>query len=129
LSGLAADLSAAPAPDGRVVRPASSPLHPTAGVVVTHRNLALGLHEFRLLARAPRGDGRLLRFPQSHDGLDAFPEGGRGEHLLLDGVEHESDSEGDDFIKNLLTVRIEERCAFAIYKPTGFASVTGLTTP
>ena len=29
LSGLAAELAAAPAPDGRVVRPASSSLHPT----------------------------------------------------------------------------------------------------
>ena len=34
LSGLAAELAAAPAPDGRVVRPASSPLHPTGGVVL-----------------------------------------------------------------------------------------------
>jgi len=37
-----------------------------------------------------------------------------------------SDSNEDDFIKNLLTVRAEERVAFATYKPTGFASVTGL---
>src|SRR4030095_7314876 len=34
LSGLAAELAAAPAPDGHVVRPASSPLHPTGGVVL-----------------------------------------------------------------------------------------------
>jgi len=40
-----------------------------------------------------------------------------------------SDSNEDDFIKNLLTVRVEERVAFATYKPTGFASVAGLVTP
>ena len=37
-----------------------------------------------------------------------------------------SDSNEDDFIKNLLTIRVEERAAFAVYQPTGFASVTGL---
>ena len=37
-----------------------------------------------------------------------------------------SDSNEDDFIKNLLTVRVEQRAAFAVYQPTGFASVTGL---
>jgi hypothetical protein len=37
-----------------------------------------------------------------------------------------SDSDEDDFIKNLLTVRVEECVAFATYKPTGFASVSGL---
>ena len=40
-----------------------------------------------------------------------------------------SHSNEDDFIKNLLRVRVEERVAFATYKPTGFASVTGLVTP
>jgi hypothetical protein len=40
-----------------------------------------------------------------------------------------SDSNEDDFIRNLLTVRVEERVAFATYKPPGFASVTGLLTP
>ena len=40
-----------------------------------------------------------------------------------------SDSNEDDFLKNLLTVRVEERVAFATYKPTGFATVTGLVTP
>ena len=44
LSGqtLAAELAAAPAPDGSVVRPASSPLHPTGGVVVLKGNLCPG---------------------------------------------------------------------------------------
>jgi hypothetical protein len=40
-----------------------------------------------------------------------------------------SDSNEDDFVKNLLTVRIEERVAFATYKATGFANVTGLVAP
>jgi hypothetical protein len=34
-----------------------------------------------------------------------------------------SDSDQDDFIKNLLTVRLEERVAFAVYRAVGFASV------
>jgi dihydroxy-acid dehydratase len=44
LSGrtLAAELAAAPAPDGSVVRPASSPIHPTGGVVVLKGNLCPG---------------------------------------------------------------------------------------
>jgi dihydroxy-acid dehydratase len=44
LSGrtLAAELAAAPAPDGTVVRPASSPIHPTGGVVVLKGNLCPG---------------------------------------------------------------------------------------
>jgi hypothetical protein len=37
-----------------------------------------------------------------------------------------SDSDQDDFIKNLLTVRVEERAAFSTYVPVGFANVTGL---
>ena len=40
-----------------------------------------------------------------------------------------NNSNADDFFKNLLTVRNEECCTFATYKPTGFASVTGLVTP
>ena len=31
--------------------------------------------------------------------------------------------------KNLLTIRVEERVAFAMYRAVGFASVTGLVTP
>ncbi len=44
LSGrtLAAELAAAPGPDGSVVRPASSPIHPTGGVVVLKGNLCPG---------------------------------------------------------------------------------------
>ena len=44
LSGrtLAAELATAPAPDGSVVRPASSPIHPTGGVVVLKGNLCPG---------------------------------------------------------------------------------------
>ena len=44
LSGrtLAAELAAAPAPDGSVVRPASSPIDPTGGVVVLKGNLCPG---------------------------------------------------------------------------------------
>ncbi len=44
LSGrtLAAELAAAPPPDGSVVRPTSSPLHPTGGVVVLKGNLCPG---------------------------------------------------------------------------------------
>lgn len=37
-----------------------------------------------------------------------------------------SDSNEDDFLKNLLTTRIEERAAFAVYRAVGFANVTGL---
>jgi hypothetical protein len=40
-----------------------------------------------------------------------------------------SHSNEDDFLRNLLMVRVEERVTFATYKPTGFASVTGLVTP
>jgi dihydroxy-acid dehydratase len=39
---LAAELAAAPGPDGSVVRPASSPIHPTGGVVVLKGNLCPG---------------------------------------------------------------------------------------
>ena len=44
LSGrtLAAELAAAPGPDGSVVRPTSSPIHPTGGVVVLKGNLCPG---------------------------------------------------------------------------------------
>src|SRR4029077_13508271 len=44
LSGrtLAAELASAPAPDGSVVRPASSPIHPTGGGVVLKGNLCPG---------------------------------------------------------------------------------------
>jgi hypothetical protein len=37
-----------------------------------------------------------------------------------------SDSDGSDFLSNLLTIRIEERVAFAVYRAVGFASVSGL---
>lgn len=32
----------------------------------------------------------------------------------------------DDFIKNLMTIRAEERLALAVYKPAGFAAITGI---
>lgn len=40
-----------------------------------------------------------------------------------------SDSNEDDCVKSVLTVRVEERVAYTTYRPVGFASVTGLVTP
>jgi hypothetical protein len=37
-----------------------------------------------------------------------------------------SDSDGDDFLRNLLTTRCEERVLFAIYMPPAFARVVEL---
>ena len=55
LSGrtLAAELAAAPGPDGSVVRPASSPIHPTGGVVVLKGNLCPGAPSSRSPGSSP----------------------------------------------------------------------------
>jgi HK97 family phage major capsid protein len=37
-----------------------------------------------------------------------------------------TNSNEDDFLKNLIAVRVEERLALAVYRPAGFGTVTGL---
>jgi hypothetical protein len=68
LSGLAAELAAAPAPDSRVVRPASSPLHPTGGVLLAQGQPLAG---WRLLKIA--GLTNFLRPLAKNDG--GIPDG------------------------------------------------------
>jgi HK97 family phage major capsid protein len=37
-----------------------------------------------------------------------------------------TNSNEDDFLKNLIAIRVEERLALAVYRPAGFGTVTGL---
>ena len=47
--------------------------------------------------------------------------------LRREGMRVEAtNSNEDDFLKNLVAVRVEERLALAVYRPAGFGTVTGL---
>ncbi len=37
-----------------------------------------------------------------------------------------TNSDGDDFVYNLITIRVEERIALVVYQPLGFCTVTGI---
>jgi HK97 family phage major capsid protein len=37
-----------------------------------------------------------------------------------------TNSNEDDFLKNLIAIRVEERLGLAVYRPAGFGTVTGL---
>ena len=89
--------------------------------------------------RAPSGDNRIaLSSPGNvasgvSDGtantalVGAFRLG--GQVFNREGVRIEAtNSDQDDFIKNLITIRCERRLALAVYRPKAFCTVTSLST-
>jgi HK97 family phage major capsid protein len=47
--------------------------------------------------------------------------------LRREGMRVEAtNSNEDDFLKNLVAIRVEERLGLAVYRPAGFGTITGL---